>query len=842
MVTFYTFRAALFGIPLAVLLAVSQAQSPPSLSLSRSTLAPGQAFTLEASRLEPDSPYTLTLNGPDDAVIETVIRSDGNGDLKYRGSLDIVGPWTLHLEGPGLNALFGIEVEGLPSAPADTSPTEGVEPAPGEPADLTPLPDEPTEPNEVPPEPPNRTSPVDFSFELDGDDLVARSGDRVRWRLDFPPESGASVGPLLAAGAIYLGHGYSVLELDPATGTVVRRLRLSGPIGDLSFRAGAIVIGVDHGDDLSEEFVLNGSDPEPQVRFGSTLDMFNWLRREAEVADPSRRLQQDPTNPWLHLQVGLEAEFGGARRDAFEAALNQAETFFERAQLAQVLFREGDSELAGRAMEAAYDDFAARSYDPRLVTELALHEAYGFPLRRFESALARGGLVEAGFWAPWVHLLSANSVPATGSALREYARQLRVAGDRDEAALWRTRANLPGRRGIATILDDLFTALGRIGWYAVASLLIAIVALHLTLVAKYWRPQTVLAQGRSGGGPAPWARLLAIRYYSFTEKLVLVLMFASSLALAGLADWQSRSEQMPAAWRSGTMASAAALAQLDALEPDAIERSGVAADSAVTLFIRGYAQHSAGDEAAASYRQAGDHAPSVNNLAAIQGDVGLFERALELDARLPEARFNLGRIADPSPFHLEYHSAAPLLAVPTPIDLQTAFAGTWQNALARAFTDPWSVLTEAEVPGFGGPRWLWWGVLVLFFLAAAASLLWLVVPRPRLARNAPRTLLYQLLALLIPGSGLADELWGVLLLTPWAIFGLDALASYFAWGFGLNLGFTIDLVVLGLLYVVNTVAFVVEFGSYNRRMNELKRNDPETALRFGLRVREPTEE
>jgi hypothetical protein len=123
------------------------------------------------------------------------------------------------------------------------------------------------------------------------------------------------------------------------------------------------------------------------------------------------------------------------------------------------------------------------------------------------------------------------------------------------------------------------------------------------------------------------------------------------------------------------------------------------------------------------------------------------------------------------------------------------------------------------------------------------TLLWLAVPRPRLARNAPRTILYQVLALLLPGSGLADELWGLLLLIPWAIFGLDALANYFGWGFGLGFGFGLDLVVLGGLYLINTIAFIVELGSYNRRMRELKRRDPETALRFGMRgVRDAVQE
>jgi hypothetical protein len=49
------------------------------------------------------------------------------------------------------------------------------------------------------------------------------------------------------------------------------------------------------------------------------------------------------------------------------------------------------------------------------------------------------------------------------------------------------------------------------------------------------------------------------------------------------------------------------------------------------------------------------------------------------------------------------------------------------------------------------------------------SLLWLLVPRARSAKHADRGWFYHLLALLIPGSSLADEAWGLLLLVPWVL-------------------------------------------------------------------------
>src|SRR5690606_34230725 len=72
-------------------------------------------------------------------------------------------------------------------------------------------------------------------------------------------------------------------------------------------------------------------------------------------------------------------------------------------------------------------------------------------------------------------------------------------------------------------------------------------------------------------------------------------------------------------------------------------------------------------------------------------------------------------------------------------------------------------------------RWLWTVAVVAFLAWVAWTVLSLFFPRPQAARTAPRTFLYHVLALLLPGSGLADELWGVLLLVPWSIFGIDLL-------------------------------------------------------------------
>jgi hypothetical protein len=77
-------------------------------------------------------------------------------------------------------------------------------------------------------------------------------------------------------------------------------------------------------------------------------------------------------------------------------------------------------------------------------------------------------------------------------------------------------------------------------------------------------------------------------------------------------------------------------------------------------------------------------------------------------------------------------------------------------------------------------------------------------------------------------------MWGLLLLVPWAIIGLDALSELFGWGIGIGLSLRWDYLILIALYVINLVAFIIEFISYSRRMRKLKRDDPELARELGL--------
>ena len=258
-----------------------------------------------------------------------------------------------------------------------------------------------------------------------------------------------------------------------------------------------------------------------------------------------------------------------------------------------------------------------------------------------------------------------------------------------------------GRR---TLFESLATSLGRSGWYGVVALLLAIVALHMVLIAKYWTAQSVNFERRRilGRPVAPWSRAFAMRYYDLTEKIVILLLFVAVAVMAALASWST-----------------------------------------------------------------------------------------------PGSR-----------------------------------ADSWNGAVLSVFQNPWNGLLNLRPGGMNNIIWTF--IVVLFLLAVLITVVWLFVPRLRWVGNAPRSAAYHLLAVLVPGSGLADEMWGLLLIIPWALFGLDALIDVMGWGFGLGLSLFWDVIIVAVIYLINLVAVIVEYLSYRRRMTVLKRDNPELAQEFGL--------
>lgn len=864
-----------------------------TLELSASNLEPGAGYRVE---LTPPSAGDEARSS-----LVSVLAARPDGTLSYTSPLQYGGTYRVHVSGPRLDATLNVQVSGAESAigqaprgeqapagatepeqaqpeggtsseaeprgqaPAETQPDdESASEAPTEPEGGTTLPpaeespgpsDEPgvapdltpdSTPDltpdltpEVAPTPPaGRTLPADLEYRLLGDSVVAeRASGATVWRLDFPAGSGATAGLASSATRLVVGHGNHLLELDGATGRVLARHRLPAQVLETNIVGNAVEATVQYQDGATRRVSVGAAGATEALPFDTDPALYSWLRQEANVADPAARLLVDPTNPWLYVAQVQSAPNGAALQSEtlLQNALAASATFYELAQLADAFLAlpEPRADLAETAMDAAMNDFVARGYRAELLTDEGLQDAYGFPLGRLLNALGRGDMNRAGFWANWLYRTSAPANAGAQSAMREYALYLQEAGQRDEASLWRTRAN-EGSTGfqVGAILTRAAHTVGRTGWYGVAALLVSILALHITLLAKYWRPQSLTMQRARAAGKSVsplFARLTFMRYATWVEKLVVVLLFAAALALAALQGWSVQLDDAPRAWGSGSLSTPAALDAVVALDPD---RPGA-------VFVTGYAAQMVGDEAAAeaAYRQLPEDPAALNNLGVLTGDDAYFRQALDLARDYAPALYNLGTGANPVRLEADFAAGEPLLVAPAADTLGAARAGTYLGAWQAAFTNPWTALTG--LTGVTMAPWLWTVLVVLFLAWAVVSVLYLLVPRPRLARNAPRTFLYHLLAILLPGTGLADEFWGVFLMVPWAIFGVDYLLNYIPGGPDPTMALRTDGIALVVIYVLNLVAFFVEFGSYRRRMAALKHNDPQTAREYGLRVPTP---
>jgi hypothetical protein len=817
---------------LIVLLVMSTAyaQEPPQAHLKEDRIELGRPLVLQAEGLEPLARYDLTVRGPNRETLEVTLSSDRQGKIEHRMSPNETGIWVVTLAGNNFTTNLGLVVSPLQQV---TDPEER-----GFLSRRTPLGESGTEParestlelgqgtkNQA--AEPSDKMLRELAFGWNGRVLNAMDGQDITWSLPFPATAGPA-GPLLFDGqSLILGLGNSVLHLDPSNGTVTRRDILPGAITEIARQEDVILVTVTFERGFTEQFTLNSTGVIEIVRFGTDPLPFAWLRAEAKVSNITDRLTRDTSNPWLAIASMGKPELD--RRDLLVQAIESATTFYDLARISRVANEVNELDLVDTAMDLALSDFATRGYDPRLLTNVELRELYAFPLMPLRASLETGDLASADTWARWVYRLATPGVPETREALMEYAANLRAAGRRDEAAMWQINARELGRPSLATGLDNIFLTLGRIGWLAAGAILVCMLTLHLTLLFKYWGPQTVvLRQSREEGrGANPLTRLLAIRYYSLKEKLVLILLFLVTFLLVILASWANRSDDLPSSLRSGTLSSASARLALEGPQ-----FTGPRAN-----FLEGYAAHVAGDldAAKAGYETAGNFAPAINNLGVLTGSEALYQRASDLQPELREARYNLGRITSPLPFHEAYRPGQPLLAAPTAHDLLVGWTGGWNRTFIDGFMNPWKGLLNAQ-PDWGN-RIIWMGLVVTFLLLAIVTVIWLVIPRPRLAQRAPYTALYHLLTIMVPGTGLAGKLWGILLLVPWAVFSLDLVSQIAGWKLNNIFSVHTDYVILGIIYFTNLVAVALEFVNYRRRLSELRQTDPDISRLFGLKPR-----
>ena len=794
---------------------VALAQEPPSVYLEESKIELGRPLVLKAEGLERFSNYNLKIKGPNQEVFETTLRSNSQGKAEYKFSPGTQGVWVVALNRNNFTTSQNLIVS-LPSQVTELDqmdPLSDVDPLGENTTGLSPnigLESNQTTNNLTAESSTRLTS--DLTFDWDGRELKAVDGQATIWSLSFPAPAGP-IGPLIFDNKeLIVGLGNSLLRINPDDGTVIRRDILPNQISEIVKEGDSVIVTVTFTRGYTEQFTVSKSGVNEIVRFETDPLPFSWLRAEAKIQDIEDRMKRDTTNPWLHIALINRPE--SDRRELLIQAIESATTFYDLAKIARVANEFNQHDLLDKAMNLALVDFATRGYDPRLLTDIELHELYAFPMQSFRTSLETGDLNSADSWVKWVYLLSTPEVPETRNSLLNYAAQLRSAGRNDEALLWQSNARELGRPSLAAGLDNAFLALGRTGWLAAGAVFISILTLHLTLMFKYWGSQTIMLRNnqKAGRKTTHLTRLLAIRYYSLKEKMTLIMLLLIIFLLALLAGWADRADAMPSSLRSGTLSSSSAWLALQ----------GPQFTGPRAHFLEGYASHIIGDLNAAmtSYKQAGNFAPAINNLAALTGSEVLYQRASDLQPELGEARYNLGRITSPLPFHEAYRPGQPLLASPTTHDLLVAWTGGWHHTLINGLMNPWKGLINSQ-PDWGS-RTLWLSLVVLFLLFTAATIVWLIIPRPRLAQRVTYNPVLYVLAILVPGTGLAESFWGILLLSSWAVFGFDLVSQISGWQLDNIFPIGTDYVILGIVYSVNVVVFTTAFIAHRRRLIELK--------------------
>src|SRR5699024_1361326 len=123
------------------------------------------------------------------------------------------------------------------TAPEERTPAPSTAPDEGAPAEVP-------QDRIAPPSPAGVISTPVGIARLDGTSVVAGDPAVDGWRLDFPADSGATAGLALLGDRLLVGHGNSVLTIDPSSGVVQSRYRLPAQVSDITFSGSVALVTV----------------------------------------------------------------------------------------------------------------------------------------------------------------------------------------------------------------------------------------------------------------------------------------------------------------------------------------------------------------------------------------------------------------------------------------------------------------------------------------------------------------------------------------------------------------------------------------------------------------------
>jgi tetratricopeptide (TPR) repeat protein len=718
-------------------------------------------------------------------------------------------------------------------------------------------------------EPPALT--VAPTLVVKGDSLEASRNGSPVWTARLHPRPGVKLDPVKLGQDIFVPDGASVMQLEPQKGAVVQRFVVSGLVSSLESRGAEIRVNVEipgSGSKLTEAFTLRRAVGQPNYAllerpvyqpdailletfedFAAKASQGNQLKPnfpEVSQQTNANYALADPTNPFYKIFEGAAWQAQNKPTEAnlaYSQALNTVVPFFvyirEAAMFERLKANNGD--FADQALKFARNAYGNAGYDPAIPVSSKALEAYGNPLGVARSLFDAKDFVRGTVWLSFLR----DTMPHFENSETVFLEMAKYLDDQVQpSAEWRmaqreVAQGTPYAFGISRIL--IFSLGGLL------ALMGAFVALWLVLAAKY-AAQQARDLKNVGGAMGAWARapLMRLRhslsaYLTLTEKIVLVTLLVLMVGALGTWTWSTRALETlrHPALNLGT------LGGVSFWNSFATKPSSPDFDA-----IRGLASLLDGDKtrAAGFLEAATDNPMALNNLGVLATERGdraraaqNFQSALVLKPAMIEASLNSG--ASPAgSYRLNFHNAvspaSPMLAFPEPKDVVQASQGKLESEFAGMVADPWGYLNHLPL---GLPTWGLNIVAVVILGILALNLLSLLIPRVPSARAAPRNLLYHVMALLVPGSGLADEVWGIILLVPWALAGgvlliffnrpdlvpsilenqkilgissvpavLD-LGSYSLWVIG----------GLAVLYLINFIGWLLETIAWNKKMRVL---------------------
>jgi tetratricopeptide (TPR) repeat protein len=666
--------------------------------------------------------------------------------------------------------------------------------------------------------------------------VTAKSGARSASLVRTPPQ------------LEFVADGSSIVAKEAGNGKITQRFYLSGLVKTLEPTTLGYRATVQTTSGVEEVFLLENGKILERVVFAPSpvlLETLNRGWREKVIGDPivfwRGRVALDSTNPLLQVQLGLALQKNSqseAAKLAFSQALDVSVPFYVCLRLAQELEQAQQPDLADLALAKARIKYAEGGYDPGFAVSKAVLAAWGDPLLTATMLFKSNNPKRAEAWLAYLRDTTPH-FPGAGTVFLEYAAWLDAQNRAGEARQIRELMTDLDKGSVFRFGD---AGLIRLSAFALAGAVVALVSfllLQFVLLLKYWSQQTkdlVPFGGRFGAiGRAPLARLRHSlpAYYTFTEKLVLLVLLLACVVGIGVWQYSAQADKWlrQSFLTQGTAGGASYFQALNNVpQPSADYLRGLGLQLSNDL-----------DGAIGAYRSSGNLAGAANNLGVILASRGdkagserEFQRAAGLGSRVANQNLGSSILGYRAAFHAAYRKGSAMLEVPNAEELVVLRFGTLEQEFRRMVQDPWSYWLALS---FSLPLWGHQALGALVLATILLSLLWLLVPRVASANNAPRSILYHLGAILIPGSGLADEVWGIILLPPSVALGALIVIQLYQLPFaesilqgssilGLsNLPPLLDLqsnwqyllIALAAIYAINILAWILETLALRRR-------------------------